>query len=115
MGSRLEAHQVPPVLLYELLGCGQHDLRSPAALAASRAEREAHRCTEDTDDHHLKAGTCLAAALAARPERATVGHLVSHHASVAGRGAAGSPRLPRGPLALLVRQLRDKWAIAPRR
>src|SRR6476660_5447469 len=98
MGSRLEAHQVPPVLLYELLGRGQHDLRRSAALAASGAQREAHRCTEDTDDHHLKAGTCLAAALAAKPKRATVGHLVSHHASVAGRGAAGSSRLPPAPL-----------------
>jgi hypothetical protein len=81
MGGK--AGKVLAVLVDELLRGAEHDRWCSSALTASRAQREAERCSEDVHGRHLESWACSAAGLATEPERASLrGAVIRHRPSL---------------------------------
>ena len=77
MGAK--ARQMLAVLLDELLGCAQLDLRRTAALPTPRAQREAHRCPKDSHGNDLQIVASHGTALTTKAAGTPLGHRHVRH------------------------------------
>ena len=74
-----ETRQMLAVLLDELLGCAQLDLRRTAALPTPRAQREAHRCPKNSHGNDLQLVASHGAALTTKAAGTPLGHRHVRH------------------------------------